>query len=107
MSASGARVTCDGSILRTDEIQRFRDQLILLNKTLQGNATLEPMEPELKVTCEAQPLGAVVVKVEITPDHLTQAHSFVMPLDQSYLPAVIDECDAILKRFPTRGTPGE
>jgi hypothetical protein len=107
MRAPGAQVNCDGPILRTTEIERFRDQLRALHATLQGKAILDPLEPELKVTCEAQALGAIAIEIAITPDHLEQSHTFFSGIDQSYLPAVIAECDGILERFPTRGTPGE
>jgi hypothetical protein len=38
--------------------------------------------------------------VKITPDHMTQEHRFQFELDQSYLPAVVEQCRAILARYP-------
>ena len=104
MEAPGATVKCGGSILMTTDVDQFRKELESLSATLTGEATLSSFEPELKVTLRGQQLGHIEAEVEIAPDHLSQFHRFTLDLDQSYLPALITGCEAILERFPVVGT---
>ena len=104
MEARGALIKCDGAILTTMDIKQFRDQLAAMVETLQGEASLEPLEPELKMVFKMQSRGHLEATVEITPDHLTQHHRFVVDADQSYLPALVASCDDILTRFPIKKT---
>ena len=71
-----------------------------MNADLAGEAELAGYEPDLKVTLKMQRLGHLEAEVEITPDHLSQFHRFSLDLDQSYLPALITSCDAILASYP-------
>ena len=105
MEAPGATVRCAGSILMATDVDQFRRELESLSATLSGEATLSSFEPELKVTVKGQQLGRMEAEVEITPDHLSQFHRFTLELDQSYLPALIAGCEAILERFPVVGAP--
>jgi hypothetical protein len=104
MDASDARVKCDGPILMTTDIKQFRDQLTVMVDTLAGEATLMGLEPELNVVLKMQKRGHVEGVIEITPDHLNQHHRFTVEADQSYLPALVLSCDAILERFPVINT---
>ena len=103
MEAPGATVACQGAVLMTTDFRRFRDELAAMNATLAGEATLEGYEPALKARLTMKGLGQVDGEVEITPDQLSQYHRFRLDLDQSYLPALIAGCDAILARFPVVG----
>lgn len=103
MEAPSATVKCAGAILMTSDFMRFQDQLISVNTALVGEAELAGCEPNLKVTLKMQRLGHLEVEVEITPDNLNQFHRFSLDLDQSYLPALITSCDAILERYPVIG----
>lgn len=106
VEATGATVRCDGSILMTTDIDRFRQELCVAHAAVDGEATLSSLEPELKVTLKVQRLGGVSCEVEITPDHLNQFHRFALVgLDQSYLPSFIASCDAVLAAYPVIGTP--
>jgi hypothetical protein len=99
----GAAVEVTGAILDTVSFLRFRRELVTVYERLQGVATLESVERALKV--ELRSLGAagqMQVRVEITPDHLNQNHSFMLGLDQSYLPDVIRACEQVLRRYPVR-----
>jgi hypothetical protein len=100
MEAQGTLIKCDGAILTTMDIKQFRDQLAAMVETLEGEARLEPLEPELKAVFKIQRWGQLEATIEITPDHLTQHHSFFVDADQSYLPALVSSCDDILTRFP-------
>ncbi|QIG78693.1 WapI family immunity protein [Stakelama tenebrarum] len=104
MEADGATVRCDGPFLMTTDIARFRDQLHAMNQTLEGEASLKPLEPALAVVLRMQGRGQIEGVVEITPDHMSQRHRFVVEADQSYLPPLIASCDAILARFPVVGS---
>ena len=104
-AAPGARVWVTGPILHVPEIAHFLRGIEALHTSLQGEATLPCMEPELAVTLTAERLGHITMVVAITPDHLAQAHRFTFLLDQSYLPAVMDSCRTILRQYPVKGQP--
>jgi hypothetical protein len=69
---------------------------------LEGQATLDCLEPELSVTLKAGSLGAVAMDVEITPDNLAQEHRFSFSIDQSYLSRLSSQCARVLESFPIR-----
>jgi len=46
--------------------------------------------------------GQLNLRVEITPDHLQQEHIFEIPIDQSYLPGLIAQCERIAAAYPVR-----
>jgi hypothetical protein len=71
--------------------------------TLQGNAALDCIEPNLKVELKSTGSGHLAVRISITPDHMTQAHSYSDQLDQTFLPPIIAGCRAILAKYPLRG----
>ena len=96
-------VTTEGPILMTADFDRFRNELVTMHATLAGTASLSGYEPNLKVILAAHERGGVSGDVDITSDHLSESHHFEFELDQSYLPAIIVCCDAILERFPILG----
>ena len=100
MKASGASVESGGPILMTTDVERFRDDLVVMASTLAGKAILTGLEPGINMTLEMCGRGHVEGVIEITPDHLNQQHRFKVEADQSYLPALVSSCDAILSRFP-------
>ena len=86
------------------DLERFRDQCERLLKGEDVTAALDPLEPELRVAVETvDRLGHLRARVEITPDHLAQAHRMEFDLDQTYLPEIIKACTAVLKEYPVRG----
>ena len=107
MRASGAYVERSGPILTTADIEQFRDDLLQMVDTLTGEAALTGMEPGLRLHLKMQKLGRIEAVVEITPDHLTQQHSFEVEADQSFLPGLVASCEAILKRFPVINAPSK
>lgn len=99
----GADVWAGGAILETVSILQFRDELRELHRTLSGEAKLLSHEPNLAVRVAAtNEAGRLSVRVEITPEHLTQGHWFEFEADQSYLTATIRQCETILDRLPIR-----
>lgn len=103
--ASGASVWTQGAILMVADIADFGDQCAAMLRGDSKSAVLEPLEPELKVSLESgDRLGHVRAQVEITPDHMAQEHCFEFEVDQSYLPAIIQQCSALVKEYPIRAT---
>jgi len=99
----GASVTVTGPIIHLGEIVQLMTACETMNKTLSGSASLPCLEPGLDVKLVAGDHGDIAATLEITPDHLTQAHSFTFEIDQSYLPGIVDHCRRILEEYPVRG----
>jgi hypothetical protein len=89
--ASGASVWVQGALLMVTDIERFGLGCQRLYDGKADRATIEPSEPEL---------------VEISPDHLAQTHRMQFEIDQSYLPAIIEQCVAVVGSYPVRGRTG-
>jgi hypothetical protein len=106
VEASGALVEIGGPLIRNTEIQAFARELGALSAKLSGVAELKCVEPGLHVSLSAYDgLGHIGIAVSITPDQLNQFHKFEFGFDQTYLPALIAGCEAILARFPIVGSP--
>jgi len=103
MQVGESSVKTEGAILMNADFERFRDQLAAMHETLTGEASLSGYEPNLKVTLRADRLGHINGEVEITPDQLNEFHRFDFGFDQTYLPALVASCDAIIQRFPIVG----
>jgi len=105
--ATGATVEVSGAILDTVGVQTFQRELTAIHETFQGKAVLGSVEPELSVEVQAVGhAGQLEAAIEITPEHLHQAHRFVVALDQSYLAAVVLGCQRVIARYPVRGAGG-
>jgi len=101
--AVGGSVWASGALVDTVSILRFHEGLVALHQKLRSEAVLESHEPNLQVRVNATDrVGHLKMRVEITPEHLTQQHRFEFELDQSYLPPVITQCVKLLERFPVR-----
>ena len=102
--ASGASVWAQGAILMVTDIAGFGDGCAAMLSGEIKSAALDPFEPELRMSLEASDgLGHIRAQVEITPDHLQQAHRFEFEVDQSYLPGIIRQCSEIVQEYPIRG----
>lgn len=98
-----AHVWASGSILTTMDLAAWRDGCEKLHSGGADSASLEPLEPELKVTMrKTDAFGHLEMRVDITPDHLRQEHTFRIEIDQSYLPGLIGELGAVLGEYPVR-----
>lgn len=107
MEGPGARVEIRGPFLHGSEIASFARELAQLDETLQGEARLGRIEPQLEVIMRIDGLGHVAVTVDITPDPLSQAHRFEFELDQTYVAPLRTSCRTILERFPIKGAPDD
>ena len=102
--ASGASVWAHGAILMVTDIAGFGTGCAAMLDGQRRSADLAPFEPELKVSLEASDrVGHIRAQVEITPDHLLQAHRFEFEIDQSYLPGIIKQCSDIVQEYQIRG----
>ena len=100
--AEGADVWIKGPIIHLPEIERWADEAEQLYKTLSGEANLDCMEPELSVELKAKELGHISMVVTITPNNVTQEHTFQFELDQSFLVGLISDCRRVLREFPIK-----
>lgn len=102
--ASGASVWAQGAILMVTDVLRFGDDCLAVHRDEAKSAVLDPLEPELRLALEtSDELGHIAARVEITPDHIAQAHRFSFVIDQSHLPGIARQCSAIVEEFPVRG----
>jgi hypothetical protein len=101
--AHGASVVVTGSVLDTVSFATFGKELRRLHQSLTGEAKLESVEPDIMVSIVGgSETGRMQLRVEMTPDHLAQGHWFEEQIDQSYLPAAIAACQAVVERYPVR-----
>lgn len=104
---AGASIWATGAILDTVGLARFRQELARLHQRQASQAVLESDEPNVAVrVTAADTSGHVRVRVDITPDHLSQGHWLEFEADQSYLPKTIAQLDSLLMKFPVRGLDG-
>jgi hypothetical protein len=98
-----ASVWINGPIILVTDIVFLLNGIETMYSQLSGEAELPCIEPELYVTMKSQKLGHIEMTVDITPDNLTQKHSFIFSIDQSYLQNAITDCKKILEKFPVKG----
>jgi hypothetical protein len=105
-AAHGASVCAEGPILLAQDVERFAHECAVLHERLTGEATLDSYEPNLRATlASGDRTGHMILRVEITPDHIEQQHQFSFALDQSYLPSILQQLQRILRAYPVRGRP--
>jgi len=101
--ASGAEVRTAGLIVHLPDIERWCDQITQMREKLSGKAILVDLKQHLIVELMSLNLGHIQLKIEITPDHMTQQHSFQFDIDQTYLSPLLAQCRAVLAEYPIRG----
>jgi hypothetical protein len=95
----GAVVWTSGPITLTSEFHGFLRDLKVMDKELRGTAAFKSLDPGLNVSLEMNTLGQISFHVDITPDHMTQKHSFDDPINQSYLPAAIHGLQRVVDQY--------
>ena len=103
--ALNSSVWTSGTIIHLSEIADWLKDVEAMESSLQGEASLACMEPQLGVTLKAKNLGHISMVIDITPDILSQSHQFTFEIDQSYLPPFIRSCRTILQHYPLKGQP--
>ena len=102
--ASGASVWTSGAILMVTDLVQWAQECDALANGQTQEVELAPMEPELNVLIRrVDRLGHFTMRVQITPDHLKQKHSFEFEIDQTYLSEIARQCRAIAAAYPVRG----
>ena len=105
VSAPGASVEVQGPIVHLREIYGFAKELDELTQAIVGTARLKCIEPALSASIEIGSLGTGVLKVEATPNHLTQSHRFEFDIDQTEVSSVAKQCAAIIAEYQLRDAP--
>jgi hypothetical protein len=92
--------------LRTEEIRRFRDEVVAFYSSLRGEARFETMEKWLKVVLTSDNLGHVTAICEARDrPGMGNTLRFELLIDQTFLPPTIAGLDSIVERFPVIGSP--
>src|SRR5262245_2721006 len=99
VTAAGAVVQAEGSILTVGELAAIVDGCRRLHETLSGRFEVETLEGQLRFAAAIDAKGHVALEIELTPDVALQRHRFEVVLDQSYLPAVVRAGEETLRRF--------
>jgi hypothetical protein len=99
--AAGASIWACGAIITTGDIEGFSGECERLLTRLTAEATIDPVEPNLRVSLRATDnLGHIKMHVQITQDHMSQKHELSFDIDQSYLPEIVSQCHRVLQEFP-------
>ena len=87
----------------TAELTEFRDQLAVLNKSLEGEAKLVTMETQLLLSLTGNGRGGISLKGDAWDQPgIGNRLAFGLDLDQTHLAKVLRELDAVIERFPVR-----
>lgn len=91
--------------LRTDEFRRFREALEAAYSAVSGVATFEAMEGWLTLAVTCEKTGRVTIEGDATDrPEMGNRLKFALPdMDQTYLPAVIDQLLACEQAYPVVG----
>ncbi len=95
-------VRAHGAIVHLSEVFGLRQSCARLYETLEGEAALDCMEPNLGVTLKARTMGHIDVRISITPNHMTEKHVYLDTIDQSFLPPLVASCERLLEEYPLR-----
>lgn len=99
-SSNSSMVQAAGAFVHLSELHDFLEGCKEIYDTLSGVAKLECMEPNLGLKIEMEKTGHLQLTVSITPDNLTEDHSFLFALDQSHLPPLIKSLEKIFDLYP-------
>ncbi len=98
--ADGSEVTATGPFLLAGEVATWRAGVAALSAGAAREADLLPLEPYLAVRLRARSLGHLDLEIDITPEPLTQRHHYSLEIDQTYLPLLRRDLDAVLRDYP-------
>lgn len=102
---AGEHVATTGSFLMTSDLHGWCTDLDRMQATSSNVASLEPLELDLEVRLTVTASGNIEGWLQMTPDPLTQSHTFRFEIEQSILPTIVDQLRAILQRWPVRLRP--
>jgi len=92
--------------LFTSDLERFTDELRVLDRDLSGEAALHHIEGQLELHIKlASGKGALSGFVR---EHIGAALSFdQIATDQTYIRETLEQFDALMSAFPVRGNPAD
>jgi hypothetical protein len=102
-----SQVWAQGPILHLSELVHWSAALENLSATVEGEAELACMEPNLRAKVSLDRLGRGELAVNIAQDHLREQHTFKFDFDQSYLSGLIRQLGHVLAEYPIRGDEGK
>lgn len=86
------------------DLYRWANQIDALLKGEIKEAALSPYEPALKIIVSpSDHIGHDLLRVQITPDHMTQSHQFDFEIDQTFLQPLCRQCRKIVTAYPNPG----
>jgi len=92
--------------MRAEEFVAFRDALRRLYDELAGEATFETMEHWLRIAIVGDGRGHFEAKCELRDDPgMGNRLTFTLAFDQTYLPSMLRQLDAIVETCPVIGRP--
>ena len=92
--------------LMTCDFPPFRTQLQRLYETLDGTATFETIERQLRIECAGNGCGGIAIQ-GVAKDQVADGNvlRFEFGVDQTFLPAIISDLQDIEAEFPNRVHP--
>lgn len=92
------------AFLRIGELAEFRAQLAVLYDRLDGEAVLDSVEGWIRAVVRGDGRGGLEARCEASDDPaIGNRLRFLLLLDQTYIPGILDGLDAILGRHPVVG----
>jgi hypothetical protein len=102
MKTAGSCVDVIERGVHLSDISRFVSDLTTMNNTLRGTAKLNPLEPSFKLELGGDDKGHINATIDLTPDHVTENHEFIIFMDQTYLGSILSGFRSVLGRYPLR-----
>jgi hypothetical protein len=103
--AAGAFRAAFRAALRSEDFQRFLEEVEALGRALEGIAAFDTMEKQIALTLAADGRGHVVVQGEALDAPGSQNRlRFSFEIDQTYLSGISSALTVVLSAFPVIGT---
>ena len=93
-----------GEAIRSDELERFLPELVRLYSNLTGSANLEALDGWLNLRLEGDGRGHINVTCRLSDSSgYGSTLDFRLDLDQTHLPKIIRQIEAVLRVYPVIG----
>ena len=94
------------TLLRNEDFSFFLKELKKINNQLSGSAEFKTMENAIHLRAEISRSGKMKWRGKVIhPVGVCATLTFVFENDQSYLPPLLSELEAVTKEFPVKGKP--
>lgn len=97
-------VRATGSIIHLSEIEIWLKETEVMSRKLEGESSLQCMEPNLYIRIQMKERVKAEMLVDITADNSNKHHNFIFEIEQSNIPKLIDQLNNVLKKYPVRGS---